>query len=137
MKANRHSNSFEKIFWAIVLSPIAFIIITVCLCPKEDSKPVYTGKPHCHSFSGYDPSRSASEISSIDYENKVVYYHEPNNGNVKTSTLPQTGSSSVTLRNGDRTIDTGMTSEEIFDQICRDIDFDDFADYYGYYPESY
>ena len=125
------------------LSPFFFIslIWIVTYTPKE-SAPT-PKKKGIESFIGYDPSRDISEISHIDYTNGAIEYRLPDKPRTSEGER-QRGTEAATFKaigtklydNNGKPIHIDASPEDILEQLRNDIDFDDLADYYDYYPDD-
>lgn len=125
------------------LSPFFFIslIWIVTYTPKE-SAPT-PKKKGIDSFIGYDPSRDISEISHIDYTNGAIEYRLPDKPRTSEGER-QRGTEAATFKaigtklydNNGKPIHIDASPEDILEQLRNDIDFDDLADYYDYYPDD-
>ena len=125
------------------LSPFFFIslIWIVTYTPKE-SAPT-PKKKGIESFIGYDPSRDISEISHIDYTNGAIEYRLPDKPRTSEGER-QSGTEAATFKatgtklydNNGKPIHIDASPEDILEQLRNDIDFDDLADYYDYYPDD-
>lgn len=124
-------------------SPFFFIslIWIVTYTPKE-SAPT-PKKKGIESFIGYDPSRDISEISHIDYTNGAIEYRLPDKPRTSEGER-QRGTEAATFKatgttlydNNGKPIHIDASPEDILEQLRNDIDFDDLADYYDYYPDD-
>lgn len=112
----------------------------VTYTPKE-SAPT-PKKKGIESFIGYDPSRDISEISHIDY-NGAIEYRLPDKPRTSAGER-QRGTEAATFKatgttlydNNGKPIHIDASPEDILEQLRNDIDFDDLADYYDYYPDD-
>lgn len=113
----------------------------VTYTPKE-SAPT-PKKKGIESFIGYDPSRDISEISHIDYTNGAIEYRRPDKPRTSEGER-QRGTEAATFKatgtklydNNGKPIHIDASPEDILEQLRNDIDFDDLADYYDYYPDD-
>lgn len=100
-------------------------------------------KKGIESFIGYDPSRDISEISHIDYTNGAIEYRLPDKPRTSNEER-QRGTEAATFKatgttlydNNGKPIHIDASPEDILEQLRNDIDFDDLADYYDYYPDD-
>lgn len=125
--------------------PVAIFFISliwiVTYTPKE-SAPT-PKKKGIESFIGYDPSRDISEISHIDYTNGAIEYRLPDKPRTSEGER-QRGTEAATFKatgtklydNNGKPIHIDASPEDILEQLRNDIDFDDLADYYDYYPDD-
>lgn len=128
--------------WLQIPFAIFFIslIWIVTYTPKE-SAPT-PKKKGIESFIGYDPSRDISEISHIDYTNGAIEYRLPDKPRTSEGER-QRGTEAATFKatgttlydNNGKPIHIDASPEDILEQLRNDIDFDDLADYYDYYPD--
>lgn len=129
--------------WLQIPFAIFFIslIWIVTYTPKE-SAPT-PKKKGIESFIGYDPSRDISEISHIDYTNGAIEYRRPDKPRTsegerrrgtEAATFKATGT--TLYDNNGKPIHIDASPEDILEQLRNDIDFDDLADYYDYYPDD-
>lgn len=128
------------------IKKLKLIILAICLfciwC-HIDYKLDHPKKPTTYSneshFKGYR-SDMKYRIGDLDYVNRTVTYTPPAKpGQFETPRTYHSGRGQINLGNhhiGDVTLDidgvevnTGLTSEEILEQL--DIDFNDVYDYYG------
>lgn len=142
----------EKLLWRIkeyefnwLQIPFAIFFISliwiVTYTPKE-SAPT-PKKKGIESFIGYDPSRDISEISHIDYTNGAIEYRLPDKPRTSNEER-QRGTEAATFKatgttlydNNGKPIHIDASPEDILEQLRNDIDFDDLADYYDYYPDD-
>ena len=129
--------------WLQIPFAIFFIslIWIVTYTPKE-SAPT-PKKKGIESFIGYDPSRDISEISHIDYTNGAIEYRLPDKPRTSEGER-QSGTEAATFKatgtklydNNGKPIHIDASPEDILEQLRNDIDFDDLADYYDYYPDD-
>ena len=129
--------------WLQIPFAIFFIslIWIVTYTPKE-SAPT-PKKKGIESFIGYDPSRDISEISHIDYTNGAIEYRLPDKPRTSNGER-QRGTEAATFKatgtklydNNGKPIHIDASPEDILEQLRNDIDFDDLADYYDYYPDD-
>lgn len=129
--------------WLQIPFAIFFIslIWIVTYTPKE-SAPT-PKKKGIESFIGYDPSRDISEISHIDYTNGAIEYRLPDKPRTSEGER-QRGTEAATFKatgttlydNNGKPIHINASPEDILEQLRNDIDFDDLADYYDYYPDD-
>lgn len=129
--------------WLQIPFAIFFIslIWIVTYTPKE-SAPT-PKKKGIESFIGYDPSRDISEISHIDYTNGAIEYRLPDKPRTSEGER-QRGTEAATFKatgttlydNNGKPIHIDASPEDILEQLRNDIDFDDLADYYDYYPDD-
>ena len=129
--------------WLQISFAIFFIslIWIVTYTPKE-SAPT-PKKKGIESFIGYDPSRDISEISHIDYTNGAIEYRLPDKPRTSEGER-QRGTEAATFKatgtklydNNGKPIHIDASPEDILEQLRNDIDFDDLADYYDYYPDD-
>ena len=129
--------------WLQIPFAIFFIslIWIVTYTPKE-SAPT-PKKKGIESFIGYDPSRDISEISHIDYTNGAIEYRLPDKPRTSAGER-QRGTEAATFKatgttlydNNGKPIHIDASPEDILEQLRNDIDFDDLADYYDYYPDD-
>lgn len=129
--------------WLQIPFVIFFIslIWIVTYTPKE-SAPM-PKKKGIESFIGYDPSRDISEISHIDYTNGAIEYRLPDKPRTSEGER-QRGTEAATFKatgttlydNNGKPIHIEASPEDILEQLRDDIDFDDLADYYDYYPDD-
>ena len=129
--------------WLQIPFAIFFIslIWIVTYTPKE-SAPM-PKKKGIESFIGYDPSRDISEISHIDYTNGAIEYRLPDKPRTSEGER-QRGTEAATFKatgttlydNNGKPIHIDASPEDILEQLRNDIDFDDLADYYDYYPDD-
>ena len=129
--------------WLQIPFDIFFIslIWIVTYTPKE-SAPT-PKKKGIDSFIGYDPSRDISEISHIDYTNGAIEYRLPDKPRTSEGER-QRGTEAATFKaigtklydNNGKPIHIDASPEDILEQLRNDIDFDDLADYYDYYPDD-
>lgn len=129
--------------WLQIPFSIFFIslIWIVTYTPKE-SAPT-PKKKGIESFIGYDPSRDISEISHIDYTNGAIEYRLPDKPRTSEGER-QRGTEAATFKatgttlydNNGKPIHIDASPEDILKQLRNDIDFDDLADYYDYYPDD-
>ena len=129
--------------WLQIPFAIFFIslIWIVTYTPKE-STPT-PKKKGIESFIGYDPSRDISEISHIDYTNGAIEYRLPDKPRTSNEER-QRGTEAATFKatgttlydNNGKPIHIDASPEDILEQLRNDIDFDDLADYYDYYPDD-
>lgn len=98
-------------------------------------------------FRNYDPSRPATDIKSVDYENKVIHYYEYNDpgavSGVKASGrygLPvqdspvydNSASGGTNLRLDDGSVvHIDLPPDVAIQQLMDDVDYNDLLDYYG------
>lgn len=125
--------------------PLAIFFISliwiVTYTPKE-SAPT-PKKKGIESFIGYDPNRDISEISHIDYTNGAIEYRLPDKPRTSEGER-QRGTEAATFKatgtklydNNGKPIHIDASPEDILEQLRNDIDFDDLADYYDYYPDD-
>lgn len=138
----RHIKEYE-FNWLQIPFAIFFIslIWIVTYTPKE-SAPT-PKKKGIESFVGYDPSRDISEISHIDYTNGAIEYRLPDKPRTSEGER-QRGTEAATFKatgttlydNNGKPIHIDASPEDILEQLRNDIDFDDLADYYDYYPDD-
>lgn len=92
------------------------------------------------SFIGYDPSRRIEDVMHIDYSNGRIEYRLPDSqrtsqrGAPVTPLFPATGT--TLYDNNGKPVHIDASPEDILEQLRDDIDFDDLADYYDYYPDD-
>ena len=80
-------------------------------------------------WKGYDPSRPASDISHLDYENMTITYRTYPDSGQRTQFYPRKLHNGVTITTGDgKRIDTHLTNEELFEQL--DLEYEDLYEYY-------
>lgn len=122
---------------------LAFFVWAVTYKPEE-SAPAPKRKG-IESFIGYDPSREIYEISHIDYTNRTIEYRPLDTTEASTSertrrnnaSAKRTSSSGTTIYdNNGKPLHIDASPEDILEQLRDDIDFDDLADYYDYYPDD-
>lgn len=142
----------EKLLWRIkeyefnwLQIPFAIFFISliwiVTYTPKENAPT--PKKKGIESFIGYDPSRDISEISHIDYTNGAIEYRLPDKPRTSEGER-QRGTEAATFKatgtklydNNGKPIHIDASPEDILEQLRNDIDFDDLADYYDYYPDD-
>ena len=79
-----------------------------------------------------DPNKPVTEIAEYDYENQTVTYYQYTDRDAADKQMNefiQKNSETVTLETPNGTIDTGLSSEEILEQL--ELDYHDVADYLG------
>ncbi len=79
-----------------------------------------------------DPNRPVTDIADYDYENQTVTYREYGNREESDRQLREfvkRNSETVVLETPNGAIDTGLSSEEILEQL--ELDYHDAADYLG------
>lgn len=108
---------------------MVFIVMAVCIIrykiTESTKEPIKTG---CY-WKNIDPSLPYNRISDLDYVNGTVTYTPHAYPGQFESTHSTNNYNGVTLKAGDVTINTGLSSEEIIQQL--DVDYNDIYDYYG------
>ncbi len=120
---------------------LAFFVWAVTYTPEETApKPRKNG---IETFRGYDPNRDITEISHIDYTNRVIEYRKPgkyqmpdNHSRHGMKDTKETGAGTTIYDNNGKPVHINAAPEAILEQLRDDIDFDDLADYYDYYPDD-
>lgn len=80
-------------------------------------------------WKGYDPSRPASDICHLDYENMTITYRTYPDSGQRTQFYPRKRHNGVTITTGDgKRIETYLTNEELFEQL--DLEYEDLYEYY-------
>lgn len=129
--------------WLQIPFAIFFIsLIWIATYTPKESAPT-PKKKGIESFIGYDPSRDISEISPIDYTNGAIEYRLPDKPRTFNEER-QRGTEAATFKatgttlydNNGKPIHIDASPKDILEQLRNDIDFDDLADYYDYYPDD-
>ncbi len=134
------SYEFNWLHIPLAIFLILFIWI-VTYTPEETApKPKENG---IETFRGYDPNRDITEISHIDYTNRAIEYRPQDNSGASSekrrgrASATDASSSGTTLYdNNGKPLHIDASPEDILEQLRDNIDFDDLADYYDYYPDD-
>ena len=76
-----------------------------------------------------DPNRPVTDIVSLDYDTRMVTYRSEGKYQGKYKTQRNSQSNGEALKTGNATINTGLSNEEILEQL--DLDYHDVRDYLG------
>ena len=112
------------------ISLIGGLLTEFVLKPIQESK----WKPYVPSspFTNIDPNRPVTDIAEYDYENKTVRYYDYSHNEESDKQMNdfiKRNSETIVLKTPDGEIDTGLSSEEILEQL--ELDYHDVGDYLG------
>ena len=127
--------------WLSIFFGVLLAVWIVGKVSFPDSKPQSPSERHAVSgFRNSDPSRPATDIKSVDYENKVIHYYEYNDpgavSGVKASGrygLPVQDSpvyDNLRLDDGS-VVHIDLPPDVAIQQLMDDVDSNDLLDYYG------
>ena len=111
-----------------VLFGIAIFWFSCFIISKCTKKEVVENPNKCH-WKNIDPNRSPGDVISYDYENMTVTYREPGKYKPENNKYKAPISTGVTIKSGNVSINTGLSNEEILEQL--DLDYHDVRDYLG------
>ena len=113
-----------------IISFIALVSLMAATCSiseqsRKKSRPFYQPP----TWKGYDPTRPATDVKSLDYENNTITYRTYSDSASSPSDLPGKSHKGVTIttEEGQR-VNTGLTNEELFEQL--DLEYEDLFEYY-------
>ncbi|WP_370757742.1 hypothetical protein [Coprobacter secundus] len=116
-------NLMYKVLFGIIM--FWFLSLGVSKCTRKE---VVENPNKCH-WKNIDPNRSPGDVISYDYKNRTVTYREPGEYKPKNNKKYKSNNSGVTLKSGNVSINTGLSDEEILEQL--DLDYHDVRDYLG------
>ena len=98
------------------------IIIFFLFCTIVNAQSLYN--KHLYGYKG-----KIKSVISYDYENMTVTYREPGKYKPENNKYKAPISTGVTIKSGNVSINTGLSNEEILEQL--DLDYHDVRDYLG------
>lgn len=113
---------------------MVFFWLLCYIVTYEPPKEPWKARPPEEVWKGYDPSRPVTDISELDYKNmRVTYRTYPKPGEkappMKIYGKYRQPSKGIKITDGNgRIIDTGLTYEELFEQL--NLEYEDLYEHY-------
>ena len=136
METNKEIRAYIRRFLTRMLSVAGMIWLIGYAIGEAEKKPPPPKRAPEEIWKGYDPTRPVTDISSVDFVKKQITYRvyrqpgepsSPQESNAMEKKNPRGNGVVITTRNGKK-INTGLTYEELFEQLH--LEYEDLYEYY-------